>query len=429
MEINKFYAAAKNGSDDVRMLLADDVMVGRKPGENMNTLLVGPPGCGKTFSFMIPNILINDGVSMVIDDKKGNIWRKVGPYLKSRGYSLLVFDVADFGGNMKYNPFGLIRSREDRMRFAGYFVKDTKGTRADPFWTQTARQLCACLVEIGQQEKGRKFCMKDFFEILDMCGGCSDSYGSENGSDKVDRLINLQRERGMDYPGMQEYSQMKQSACNTWKSIVISLRTMADAYRSPKLLEALEYNSLDFASLGREKTALFIISPDSDTTFYPIVELLYRDIANALMRFADRCCDGRDNLLPYHVRFFVDDFASGCRQPDFENVVANCRSRNISYALAVQSMGQLEALYGDASQTIMDCMDYKAFYGSSNLSSNRYISQVMDRPLREVQRMGEDTECVIMRGQVPAFRRRVQTYQMPEYLKAEGLRRPHLEEE
>ena len=202
--------------------------------------------------------------------------------------------------------------------------------------------------------------------------------------------------RGKDYRGLYKYKDVKNAATDTWKSIKASLVANLSALDSDRLFEVTSETSVDIVSIAKEKTALFITSSDTDSTYSALVKLLYNEICHHLIKYADSNCSKDDGKLPNHVKFILDDFASGTRMHDFENVIANCRSRNISFMLSFQSVSQLEALYGRSSTGIMDCLNYKIHFPSVNFETQRAMSLLMNVPVEEIQQMKAD-EIIVER--------------------------------
>lgn len=399
----------------IPLLLADGITAEKRPGTNCNTIVVGPPGCGKTFSYMLPNILKSTECSMVIDDKKGNLYRETSEYFRELGYRVLKFDLVNFNGNLSYNPLEFLETKEDFVRLANYLVPEN-GAFADRIWTQTARQLCVSLLALAKNGPEEEFNLGTILALLEVVGTKEEGEGIAR--DAIDDLIEEYKDSPYYKMGMDNYAQLKDSAARTWKSVVISLRADLLQYQLPQLLKCMESNTIELDSIGFEKTVIYVVTSDTDTSLYPVAQLLYKDILNQLFVAADKRCDLNDNMLPLHVRFFIDDFASGVQQRDFENVIANCRSRNVSYMLAFQSIAQLEAIYGGLTEVIMDCADYKVFYGTTGYGTANYISEMSNQPVWEIQNMPLDKVCLICRGERARICKRVQTCKLPEYRKA-----------
>lgn len=403
-------------TENIRLLLADKVEVCGKPGENLNSMVVGPPGCGKTFSTMLPTILCENECSMVIDDKKGNLYNKSAEELKKRGYKVYKIDFINFNGDFKYNCFQNIKTQEDMMRLADFMVPP-QGEKVDRYWEMSAKSLLRCLLEIAKHEWGSLLNLKRFMKLFNSC-----SYKDEGGveedlleKDGIAKLIKKHMDSGYRYEAMEEYIRIRSVPDRTWNCTLNSLRIELVKYSSSQLHKITEETTVNFSSLGKRKVAIFVVSSDTDKSMYPMVQLMYQDMADCLIQYANQRCAKNENRLPVHVRFLVDDFASGVQQINFENIIANCRSRNISYMLGFQSISQLEALYGKYSNTILDCINYQIFYSSTNLDTNNYLARAMQRPVREIQQMNENTVCLIQRGKMARFCKRIQTLELPEY--------------
>jgi type IV secretion system protein VirD4 len=68
----------------------------------------------------------------------------------------------------------------------------------------------------------------------------------------------------------------------------------------------MEYDEMELDTIGDRKTALFVISSDTDATFNFVAALMYSQLFNLLCDKADDEYCGR---LPVHVRLLLDEFA------------------------------------------------------------------------------------------------------------------------
>lgn len=405
---------------NIRLLLADGIAVDGKPGENLNSIIVGPPGCGKSFSYMLPTILCEDECSMVIDDKKGSLYDKSADALRKKGYLVFKIDFTNYSGNFKYNCFTNIKTDEDIIRFADFMVPP-QGGKADRYWEMSSKSLLRCLVEIAMHEWKGCLNFKLFMDVFNKCGFKNDDECDEDGNrllDGIERIIEKHRAIGYQYEAMEEYKRIRSVPENTWNCTLNSLRVELMKYSSERLHIMTAESTFNFALMGNRPVAVFVVSSDTDKAVYPLIQLMYQDMADTLIKYADSHCKKNDGRLPVHVRFLIDDFASGVQQIDFANVIANCRSRNISYMLGFQSISQLKALYGNSTDSILDCVNYQIFYGTTNIETNYLLSRVMQRPVRELQQMNEETVCLIQRGKSPRFCKRIQTLKLPEYIQS-----------
>ena len=149
----------------VNNILSDDISIKLPFGSNMNMAVIGTPGCGKTFSVCQPNIRLS-GCSMVIDDKKGTLYRKHKSYLEEAGYQVYNLDLINFSGNARINPLDSIVNREDIKRVAYFLIPESRAM--DPFWDDSARILLEALLEIYynmNSEEKSKFALPEEFSF------------------------------------------------------------------------------------------------------------------------------------------------------------------------------------------------------------------------------------------------------------------------
>lgn len=387
----------------VSLTIGDEESVSSYFGDNMNMLVVGPPGCGKTFSVVSPNIVNNNGCSMFIDDKKGNLYHKHKEELKASGYLVLCFNLINFYGDMHYNPLESIKCRDDIFKFANILIPEEK-TASDPFWVDSARELLIIIVEILLNDE-KTVNLKSVIELLHKTQFRVDRVRRKM-KDEVDKIIDRHRAEGKSYVSMDRYSSFKECAEDTWNCIRRACISALSAYDSDRLYSITDKNTFDITKMGMEKVALFVTSSDTNGAFDAIVQLMYREFSEKLIEYADIDRVDYGSMLQQHVRFILDDFASGVRMKGFEKVIANCRSRNISFVICIQSLSQLQGLYGEMSNSILDCINYRIYFSTTNLSTQNYLSTIMDIPLSDVQNMQPDEIVIEQKNRSPRFGRR-----------------------
>lgn len=132
-------------------ILTQNVSVGldgRKHRRNLNTLVCGGSGAGKTRFFAKPN-LCQANSSYVVLDPKGELLRDTGNLLSGKGYDIKVLDLINMEKSHCYNPFVYLRSDNDIQRLVTNLFKNTtpKGSQSqDPFWDQAATMLLLALI-------------------------------------------------------------------------------------------------------------------------------------------------------------------------------------------------------------------------------------------------------------------------------------------
>ena len=381
-------------------------------GRNNNDLLIGPSGGGKTRGYVIPNILHAQD-SMIIADTKGNLCRLYGEYLKQRGYRVMHLDFRDVASTpWGYNPLDYVRAcRDSESNRNGdyYSEQDIKKiaqsicpcqNAGEPFWDFASQMYLEAIIlfvlnqlpdeqhdlyeaytflaKMGTEE------LKDMIEeerITHPRSAFARKIGMIRQNEKADRMdasikgILAQHLDVVAYPGMRRMFRMKQQ--------------------------------VDMGSFLREKTALFISISDSDRSQDSLVNLFYTQALQYLMNAADKQSDSR---LPIPVRFILDDFSTNTLIPDFDKIIAVIRSREIYVSLVVQSLSQLEGLYGHArAQTIVNNCDHCLYLGGADIETAEYFARKLNRLTSTVLDLPLDSMFLFTRGEKP---RKVQKYEL-----------------
>ena len=338
---------------------------------NLNFCGIGSSGSGKTRFWLTPQLLQAHS-SYVVVDPKGGVLGQVGAFLQRRGYQIKVFNSIDFSKSMHYNPLSYIRNEADILKFVNALITNTKGEgkEGDPFWTKAETLLyCALLGYIifeGAEED------RNMNTLVDMISGMEVKEDDENYKNAVDYMFDGLAKRKPDCFAVKQYRKFKLSSGKTAKSILISCGARLAPFDIPQLREIMSYDELELDKLGDEKSALFFLISDTDTTYNFLVALAFSQMFNLLCERADNTYGGR---LPYHVRVLWDEAANTGQVPGLEKIVAVIRSREISLTLFYQAMSQCKALYKDHSETIMGNMDSIVFLGGREASTLKDISE------------------------------------------------------
>ena len=338
---------------------------------NLNFCGIGSSGSGKTRFWLTPQLLQAHS-SYVVVDPKGGVLGQVGSFLQKRGYKIKVFNSIDFSKSMHYNPLAYIKTEADILKFVNALISNTKGEgkEGDPFWTKAETLLyCALLGYIifeGAEED------RNLNTLVDMISGMEVKEDDEDFLNAVDYMFKGLEQRKPNCFAVKQYKKYKLSSGKTAKSILISCGARLAPFDIPQLREIMSYDELELDKLGDEKSALFFLISDTDTTYNFLVALAFSQMFNLLCERADNTYGGR---LPYHVRVLWDEAANTGQVPGLEKIVAVIRSREISLTLFYQAMSQCKALYKDHSETIMGNMDSIVFLGGREASTLKDISE------------------------------------------------------
>ena len=338
---------------------------------NLNCCIIGSSGSGKTRFWLTPQLLQAHS-SYVVVDPKGGVLGQVGGFLQKRGYKIKVFNSIDFSKSMHYNPLAYIRNEADILKFVDALISNTKGEgkEGDPFWTKSETLLyCALIAYIIFEGPAED---RNMNTLVDMISGMEVKEDDEDFMNAVDYMFVGLEKRKPDCFAVKQYKKYKLASGKTAKSILISCGARLAPFDIPQLREIMSYDELELDKLGDEKSALFFLISDTDTTYNFLVALAFSQMFNLLCERADNTYGGR---LPYHVRVLWDEAANTGQVPGLEKIVAVIRSREISLTLFYQAMSQCKALYKDHSETIMGNMDSIVFLGGREASTLKDISE------------------------------------------------------
>ena len=369
--LNKFYMD-RHGSN---LLLTQHFHIGidgYKHKHNTNILIVGGSGAGKTRTYGVPNVL-ECACSMVITDPKSEILRKTGNLLKQKGYEVLVFDLINPAASFCYNPFVYVHDDREVLTLIENLIQNTTPSHSkssDPFWEKSETALLQALMLYLLHEAPPE--EQNFPMVMEMIAAAEVHEDDDNYQSPLDILFERLEMREPDSIACKQYRIFKQAAGKTAKSILISCGARLAPFDIPQLREIMSYDELELDKLGDEKSALFFLISDTDTTYNFLVALAFSQMFNLLCEQADNTYGGR---LPYHVRVLWDEAANTGQVPGLEKIVAVIRSREISLTLFYQAMSQCKALYKDHSETIMGNMDSIVFLGGREASTLKDISE------------------------------------------------------
>ena len=363
-------------ADNIILTKTERLMMSNRPPDpknarNKNVLVVGGSGSGKTRFWLKPNLLQCHS-SYVVTDPKGSIVVECGNALLKNGYKLKILNTINFSKSMHYNPFAYVHSEKDILKLVTTLMTNTKGdgSGGDPFWEKSERLLLTALIAYLHYEAPVE--EQNFATLLEMLNTMQVLEDDEEYQNPVDLLFEeLAKKKPNSFAGRQ-YKLYKLAAGKTAKSILISCGARLAPFDIPQLREIMSYDELELDKLGDEKSALFFLISDTDTTYNFLVALAFSQMFNLLCERADNTYGGR---LPYHVRVLWDEAANTGQVPGLEKIVAVIRSREISLTLFYQAMSQCKALYKDHSETIMGNMDSIVFLGGREASTLKDISE------------------------------------------------------
>ena len=352
---------------------------------NLNVLIVGGSGAGKTRFYAKPNIM-QCNTSFVIADPKGEMLRATAPLLLQRGYDVKVFNLINPSDSDGYNPFTYIRTDEDVVKLISNLIQNTtpkNAQQSDPFWEKSEIALDTALMLYLLHEAPPE--EQNFETMMFMIENASAMEEDETFQSPVDVLFEALEEKYPEHIAVKQWKIFKQASGKTAKSILISAAVRLAAFNLPEIAKMTSYDNLDIGSLGEKKKAIFCVIPDNDNSFNYLVGMLYTQAFQELYYRADHKHGGE---LPIPVHFVMDEFANVALPDNFERVLATMRSRRISVSIIIQNMAQLKALFKDSWESVVGNCDTFLYLGGNEQSTHEYISKMLGKETIDTRTRG-----------------------------------------
>ena len=366
-----------------------------KYARNKNILVIGGSGSGKTRFFCKPSLLQAHS-SYVCTDPKGTLLPEIGTFLERKKYRIKCLNLINFRKSMKYNPLSYIRSEKDILKLVNALIMNTKGEgekSSEDFWVKAERLYYSALIGYIWYEATEE--EKNFITLLDLINASEAREDDETYQSPVDLLFSQLEEREPDHFAVKQYRKFKMAAGKTLKSILISCGARLAPFDIKELRDLMEYDELELDTLGDQRTALFVILSDTDSTFNFVAALMYSQLFNLLCDKADDFYGGR---LPVHVRLILDEFANIGQIPNFDKLIATIRSREISASIILQSQSQLKTIYKDAADTIVGNCDSTLFLGGKEKSTLKEISELLGKETIDLYNQSENRGSQVSHG-------------------------------
>ena len=332
---------------------------------NLNILIAGGSGAGKSASFAIPNASQLLG-SYVFTDPKGELYAKTSGYMKSKGYKIKVLNLKETQLSDCYNPLAHIRSEMDVDIIADTIVKGQgDGKSSDPFWDNMSITLLKALIYYVKAVRPEEE------QNLATCANLVRAAMSSTGESILSKLMS---EIPEDHPARKNYRNIEGNSEKTLQNILGSLQSKLGKFDSIEIQRLTCNNNIDFEQIGREKTALYVISSDSHGTYDFLMTIFFAQMIQQLYDLAD---SNRNQKLDVMTCFILDEFPNVGRIPDFEKKISTSRSRNITFSVIVQTLDQLTALYEDAADIIIANCDTHLYLGGNSLKTAEHFSKAL----------------------------------------------------
>lgn len=385
-QINKKY---HQFPDNDNKLLTQNVSIGynaKKHRRNLNTLVCGGSGAGKTRFFCKPNIM-QCNTSFVVLDPKGEILRDTGYLLEKNGYEVKVLDLINMCKSHCYNPFVYLKDDNDVQKLVTNLFKSTtpKGSQSnDPFWDTAASMLLLALIFYLKYEAPEE--EQNFTMVMEMLRAGQIEDEDSPIPSTLDVLFNNLELRNPNHIAVKYYKDYHSGSAKTLKSIQITLAARLEKFNLESLSSLTITDELELDKIGEKKVALFALIPDNDTSFNFLVSILYTQLFQQLFYIADHKYNGS---LPVPVHFVMDEFANVSLPDDFDKILSVMRSRGVSVSIILQNLAQLKALFEKQWESIVGNCDEFLYLGGNEQSTHKYVSELMGKESIDTNTFGK----------------------------------------
>ncbi len=281
-----------------------------------------------------------------------------------------------------FNPLFHINNEIDVDVIANTIVKGQSDVKSsDPYWDDMAEMLLKALIYylIAVRPKEEQ-----------NLASCAELVRAANNNGGDNLLTNLINQLPYDHPARMNYKSVEIASDKTYASILSSLQSKLGKFDSKEIAELTSTNTINFEDIGKEKTAVYVISSDTHAAYDFLLTIFFSQMIQRLYDFADEC----GGELPIPTYFILDEFANIGRIPDFDKKISTSRSRKISFSVILQNLDQLEAVYEKTHETIMGNCDTHLFLGSNSQKTVEYFSKALGEKtiFRESESINKDRD-------------------------------------
>ena len=345
---------------------------GKKHRRNLNVIVIGGSGAGKTRFYCKPNIM-QCNTSFVVTDPKGENLRDTGRLLLEKGYEVRVLDFINMEKSHCYNPFVYLKDDNDVQKLVTNLFKATTPKNAqsqDPFWDTAASMLLLALVFYLRYEAPEE--EQNFPMVMEMLRAGEVREDDDTYQSPLDELFERLEMRNPDHIAVKYYKDYHSGSAKTLKSIQITLAARLEKFNLASVAALTATDELELASLGEKKVALFALIPDHDVSFNFLVSMVYSCTFEQLFRLAD---DKYKGALPVPVHFLMDEFANVSLPDDFDKLLATMRSRNVFVSIIIQNIAQLKNLFEKQWESILGNCDEFLYLGGNETGTHKMIAE------------------------------------------------------
>jgi type IV secretion system protein VirD4 len=361
---------------------------------DVHALMIGAAGVGKTAYFLYPNLeyACASGMSFITSDTKGDLYRHYGKIAKDYyGYNVSVIDLRNptrsDGNNLlhlvnkymdlwKANPENLAYKAKSE-KYAKIIAKtiilsgmDGASFGQNAFFYDAAEGLlCASILLVAE------FCPPETRHIVSVFKIIQDLLAPANTPGTTQFQFLMRR-----LPEEHKAKWFAGAALNTSEQAMNSVMSTAlsrlNAFLDSELEQILCFDTaIDAEKFCSEKSAIFIVLPEEDTSKHFMVSLIVQQLYREILAVADE----QGGQLKNRVMMYLDEFGTIPKIESAEMMFSASRSRRMSIVAIIQSFAQLQKNYGkEGCEIITDNTQLTVFGG---FAPNSESAQVLSKAL------------------------------------------------
>ena len=361
-----------------KMLLSIDAQSHRR---NLNVLVIGGSGAGKTMFYARPNLL-QANTGYIVLDPKGELIEDCGGFLKKQGYTVWVLDLKNPENSDGYNPFDFLETEDDVLMLVDNLFDNTTdkdARKGEQIWDDAAKALLRSLIfYVREMLPPEQQNFSSVMKYLRRAKTEEDEMGNPKPSQLDGDMLELQRKleksnrKAETHPAYRAYQEYRSGAARTMQSVLFTLNARLSKFNVQSISDLTSHNDLKLKRMGKEKIAIFAVIPDDTPAYNFLVGILYTQLFQQLYRSAD-LYPGKK--LPVPVHFLMDEFANVALPKGFDNLLSTMRQRQIFCSIILQNLSQLKALYEKQWESIVGNCDSFLYLGGNEQSTFEYVSK------------------------------------------------------
>ena len=345
------------------------------PGEK-HVVTVGPPGCGKSTSILVPNLLRAVDQSMVVIDPKGELAaitaeerRRNGRVVILNPFNVMARQRPDLVSN-GYNPLRHLdpasRRFPDQVARVAEALIRIEGN--DPHWTRRARSIVSALIMHVKRERGANATLGDVRDLM---------------TDPPKVFLETVREMVMSgYGPLKNKSGRFLQSTNEIESVLATADGQTECLDSIELADDLAHGDIDFRTLKNETVTVYLILPPECFQTHAIwLRLVLNDALHALLTVPE------NNRPP--VVFMMDEFAAIGRLQVVEDVLGLARGYGVQLWPVFQTLLQAKAIYGDNWEGFIASAGVLQAFAPQDLFTADYLSRRAGQKTMAVESTGQ----------------------------------------